>query len=59
MIVIGSITAIGLLLADLNLVIDFVDENGNILWKPMLLGITCALIGYGIYKFGEWLWSRD
>ena len=37
----------------------FVDENGTILWKSVLLGFVFLFVGYAIYKFGEWLWSKE
>ncbi|PVV14440.1 MAG: hypothetical protein B6D77_03240 [gamma proteobacterium symbiont of Ctena orbiculata] len=59
MIIIVAIAGFGYLISQFYLIIDFVDDTGNILWRSVFLGFAFLIAGYIIYRLGVWLWSRE
>ena len=56
--VIGAIAVICYALAHFGLALDFVDNNGNILWRSIFISLAFFIIGYFIYRTAEKLWSK-
>ena len=54
----GALIIIGYAIVRLLIVIDFVDKNGNVLWKPVIFSLVIAVIGYFLYRIGEKIWSN-
>ena len=55
---IGAIAVIGYALANLVVVIDFVDMNGNILWRSIFVSLALLIVGFFIYRAAEKLWTK-
>ena len=55
---ISALAFIGYAIANLFIVIDFVSEDGEILWGAVFFGVLCLVGGYLIYKAAEKLWVK-
>ena len=58
MIIIGALAVVGYALAHFGFALDFVDSNGNILWKSILISLVFFIVGYFIYRAAEKLWAK-
>ena len=58
MVLIAAIAFVGYAIASIFIVIDFVSEDGEIVWGAVLFGVLCLVGGYLIYKAGEKLWVK-
>ena len=58
MIVIGALAVIGYALAHFGFALEFIDNNGNILWKSILISVALFIVGYFIYRAAEKLWAK-
>ena len=57
-VLIASIALIGYAIASIFISINFVSDEGEILWKSIFIGVACLGVGYVIYRLAEKLWEK-
>ncbi len=58
MVLIASIALIGYAIASIFININFVSNEGEIIWRSIFIGVACLVVGYLIYRLAEKLWEK-